>query len=70
MSASDAITTRTVLALLECLEEAQKSEAASQLVVVLIGWTGQSGRLAGRSIHSLDAGVEARASFETTEIEL
>jgi hypothetical protein len=49
---SDAQTTTALLALLECLHEAQASEDASQVVVVLVGWVGDFRTISGTSLRS------------------
>ena len=65
---SDAYTTAGVLALLECLDEAQTSEDASQLVVVLVGWVGEFCTVSGPSLRPAEGA--AVAEYETTDLGL
>ena len=71
---SDAQTAAGVLALLECLDEAQASEDASQLVVVLVGWVGKFCTISGASLRpevdAPDAAEAALAEYETTDLGL
>ena len=71
---SNAQTAAGVLALLECLDEAQASEDASQLVVVLVGWVGKFCTISGASLRpevdAPDAAEAALAEYETTDLGL
>ena len=67
---SDAPTTRAALALLELLETAQRSEDASQLVVVMIGWIGTHSHLEGPSVAPPRPDEKKTATFDTTELEI